>query len=60
MLSGLLVDFRPGGGTDAIARVLADMGLSVGFATGAQLGEREKTYRASWTRTIHTSGFKPL
>ncbi len=54
------MDFRPGGGTDAIARVLADMGLSVGFATGAQLGEREKTYRASWTRTIHTSGFKPL
>lgn len=43
-----------------VKKRLTDMGLTVGFATGAQLGEREKTYRSSWTRIIQTSGFKPL
>ena len=43
-----------------VKKRLTDMGLTVGFATGAQLGEREKAYRTSWTRIIQTSGFKPL
>lgn len=43
-----------------VKKRLTDMGLTVGFATGAQLGEREKAYRTSWTKIIQTSGFKPL
>ena len=43
-----------------VKKRLTDMGLTVGFATGAQLGEREKAYRTSWTHIIQTSGFKPL
>ena len=39
---------------------LSAMGLTVGFSTGAQLGEREKAYRTTWTRIIQQSGFKPL
>ena len=39
---------------------LSSMGLTVGFSTGAQLGEREKAYRTTWTRIIQQSGFKPL
>jgi tripartite-type tricarboxylate transporter receptor subunit TctC len=53
---------------DALAKVVAKpevkerlsaMGLTVGFTTGAQLGEREKAYRSTWTRIIQQSGFKP-
>jgi tripartite-type tricarboxylate transporter receptor subunit TctC len=54
--------------SDALAKVLAKadvkdrlsaMGLTVGFMTGAQLGEREKAYRTTWTHIIQQSGFKP-
>jgi tripartite-type tricarboxylate transporter receptor subunit TctC len=54
--------------SDALAKVLAKpdvkdrlsaMGLTVGFMSGAQLGEREKAYRTTWTRIIQQSGFKP-
>ena len=38
---------------------LSAMGLTVGFSTGAQLGEREKGYRTTWTKIIQQSGFKP-
>lgn len=38
---------------------LSAMGLTVGFSTGAQLGEREKAYRATWTKIIQQSGFTP-
>jgi tripartite-type tricarboxylate transporter receptor subunit TctC len=43
-----------------VKKRLTDMGLTVDFATSAQLGEREKAYRTSWTKIIQTSGFKPL
>ena len=43
-----------------VKKRLTDMGLTVEFATSAQLGEREKAYRTSWTKIIQTSGFKPL
>jgi tripartite-type tricarboxylate transporter receptor subunit TctC len=55
--------------SDALAKAVAKpevkerlsaMGLTVGFMSGTQLGEREKAYRATWTRIIQTSGFKPL
>ncbi len=39
---------------------LTAMGLTVGFMTGAQLAEREQAYRATWTKIIKDSGFKPL
>jgi tripartite-type tricarboxylate transporter receptor subunit TctC len=54
--------------SDALAKVLAkadvkdrlsNMGLTVGFMTGAQLGEREKAYRTTWSSIIQQSGFKP-
>jgi tripartite-type tricarboxylate transporter receptor subunit TctC len=54
--------------SDALAKVIAKpdvkekltaMGLTVGFMSGAQLGEREKAYRTVWTNIIGTSGFKP-
>lgn len=54
--------------SDALAKVIAKadvkerlsaMGLTVGFMTGAQLGEREKAYRTTWTHIIQQSGFKP-
>ena len=53
---------------DALAKAIAKpevkdrltaMGLTVGFMTGAQLGQREKAYRETWTRIIKTSGFQP-
>ena len=31
----------------------------VGFSTGAQLGEREKAYRTTWTKIIQQNGFTP-
>lgn len=54
--------------SDALVKVLAkadvkdrlsNMGLTVGFMTGAQLGEREKAYRTTWSGIIQQSGFKP-
>lgn len=39
---------------------LGAMGLTVGFMSGAQLAEREAAYRATWTKIIKDSGFKPL
>lgn len=53
---------------DALAKAIAKpevkdklsaMGLTVGFMTGAQLAEREKAYRTTWTHIIQSSGFKP-
>jgi len=53
---------------DAVAKTVAKpdvkerlsaMGLTVGFSTGTQLGEREKAYRTTWTKIIQQSGFKP-
>lgn len=55
--------------SDALAKTVARpdvkdkltaMGLTVGHMSGAQLGEREKAYRATWTRIIKDSGFKPM
>lgn len=54
---------------DALAKTIAKpdvkerlsaMGLTVGFSTGTQLGEREKAYRTTWTKIIQQSGFKPM
>lgn len=39
---------------------LTAMGLTVGFMSGAQLAEREQAYRATWTKIIKDSGFKPM
>lgn len=38
---------------------LSNMGLTVGFMSGAQLAEREKAYRTTWTGIIQRSGFQP-
>lgn len=38
---------------------LSALGLSVGFMSAAQLGERERAYRAVWSRLIQASGFQP-
>ena len=39
---------------------LTAMGLTVGFMSAAQLGDREKAYRTRWTDIIKNSGFKPI
>lgn len=53
---------------DALAKAIAKpdvkdkltaMGLTVGFMSGAQLAQREKSYRETWTRIIKSSGFQP-
>ena len=38
---------------------LTDMGLTVGYMTPRQLGERERAYTQVWTRIIQGSGFQP-
>jgi tripartite-type tricarboxylate transporter receptor subunit TctC len=38
---------------------LAELGLSVGMMTGAQLGARERAYSAAWARLIRAGGFQP-
>lgn len=38
---------------------LAEMGLSVGLMTSAQLAAREKAYAAAWARIIKAGGFQP-
>ena len=38
---------------------LAAMGLAVGFQSGAQLGQRERSYAAGWAKVIKASGFVP-
>jgi tripartite-type tricarboxylate transporter receptor subunit TctC len=43
----------------AVREQLSSMGLSVGFMSGAQLAERESTYRKAWARIIANSGFVP-
>ncbi|NVO05274.1 MAG: Twin-arginine translocation pathway signal [Rhodoferax sp.] len=52
--------------SDALAKVLAmpdvkerltNMGLSVGFMSGAQLASREQAYTKVWSRIIKSSGF---
>jgi tripartite-type tricarboxylate transporter receptor subunit TctC len=52
--------------SDALAKVLAmpdvkerltNMGLTVGFMTGAQLASREQAYTRVWSRIIKSSGF---
>jgi tripartite-type tricarboxylate transporter receptor subunit TctC len=52
---------------DAVSKVVAmpevkerltAMGLTVGYMTPQQLGEREKAYTATWARIIKASGFQ--
>jgi tripartite-type tricarboxylate transporter receptor subunit TctC len=43
----------------AVREQLTHMGLNVGLMSGAQLSEREKTYRKAWARIIAQSGFVP-
>jgi len=52
---------------EAVAKVVAlpevrdrltALGLSVGYMTPQQLGERERAYTASWARIIKASGFQ--
>ena len=43
---------------DVRARLTA-MGLTVGHMTGAELGQRERAYSATWARIIKASGFVP-
>jgi tripartite-type tricarboxylate transporter receptor subunit TctC len=52
----------------AVAKVIAQpdvrarltgMGLTVGHMTGAELGQRERAYTATWARIIKASGFQP-
>ncbi len=38
---------------------LADLGLSVGMMTSAQLATRERAYAAAWARIIKAGGFQP-
>jgi len=38
---------------------LTAMGLSVGYQSGAQLGQRERAYSAGWAKVIKASGFVP-
>jgi tripartite-type tricarboxylate transporter receptor subunit TctC len=53
---------------DALAKVIAlpelrekltAWGLAVGFMPAQQLAERERAYRATWSRIIRASGFQP-
>lgn len=43
---------------DVRARLTA-MGLTVGHMSGAELGQRERAYSATWARIIKASGFVP-
>ena len=45
---------RPG-----VKERLTALGLSVEAMTGAQLGQRERAYTATWTKIIQASGFVP-
>lgn len=38
---------------------LGAMGLTVGFMSGAELGQRETAYRGVWARIIKDSGYQP-
>ena len=38
---------------------LSAMGLAVGHMSGEQLGQRERTYTATWARIIKATGFVP-
>lgn len=38
---------------------LTAMGLSVGYMSAEQLGQRERTYTQTWARIIKESGFQP-
>lgn len=38
---------------------LVGMGLTVGFMSGAELGQREKAYREVWAKIIKDSGYQP-
>jgi len=38
---------------------LAGMGLTVGFMSGAELGQRELAYREVWAKIIKDSGYQP-
>ena len=38
---------------------LSAMGLTVGFMSGAELGQREAAYRGVWAKIIKDSGYQP-
>lgn len=38
---------------------LTGMGLSVGYMSGAELGQRERAYTQTWAKIIKDSGFQP-
>jgi tripartite-type tricarboxylate transporter receptor subunit TctC len=43
----------------AVKERLTSLGLTVGFMTGEQLGQRERAYNHTWARIIRDSGFQP-
>ena len=55
MLAQVLGDVPSG----RLHKQLTDMGLTVGYMTPRQLGEREHAYTRVWTRIIQDSGFQP-
>ena len=43
----------------AVREQMARMGLTPGYMSARQLGERERAYTATWTQIIRSKGFAP-